>query len=133
MPKRSHIIITEEQWRKAAETYELGTHHAIQIAKILGVSPATVSREFSRRGCRKGCRVEETVAELKAALDARARARFRRQDLEQLAAMERMNLTNQMIGAMMKALIVAERAGNICSVDPFIKDVGKALGMKGRR
>lgn len=133
MPRRPRITITDEQWRKAANAYELGTHHAVQIAKYLGVSPATVSREFSRRGCRKGCRVEETVADLKAALDAKARARFRRQDLEQLAAMERLDMRNQMIGVMMKALIAADRAGNLSSVAPMVADVGRALRVKGRR
>ena len=46
--------ITEEQWDEAVASYELGYQNGAQIARQLGVSPATVSREFKRRGARKG-------------------------------------------------------------------------------
>ena len=62
--------ITDEQWDEATASYELGYQNGAQIARELGVSPATVCREFKRRRARKGCRVAEVVAELVAKLDA---------------------------------------------------------------
>jgi IS30 family transposase len=72
MSRAHRISVTKEQWDEAAASYELGTKHGAQIARELGVSPATVTREFQRRGCRKGSRVAEYVTAFLARLDAEA-------------------------------------------------------------
>ena len=125
--------ITEELWRQAVDAYELGTKHAAEIAKELGVSPATVSREFKRRGCRKACRVAETVVELEAALDAKARREARRRQAREAATAERSAALDKLMDEMVKSLIAAERAGKLSSAAPKVAEIGKALGVKGLR
>lgn len=131
MPKTPLNAITEQQWLEAVETFELGLNHAVQIARELGVSPSTVSRQFRRRGARKGCRVAETVAELNAALDARDCVRAQRREAQEVAAAERGVMLDKLIGEMMRSLIAAERAGNLASAAPKVAEVGRALGVKG--
>jgi DNA-binding MarR family transcriptional regulator len=75
MPPSRRNQITREQWDEAAASYELGERHAVQIARDLGVSPATVSREFTRRGCVKASRIAETITAIEARLDAEAKAK----------------------------------------------------------
>lgn len=75
MPRRHRVSVTEKQWDEAAADYELGHKHAAEIARDLGVSAATVSREFKRRGCVKACRIGETFAAIEARLDAEAEAK----------------------------------------------------------
>ena len=89
MSSENRKIITETQWEWAVEAYELGTKHGAQIARELDVSPATISREFKRRGCRKACRVAEIVTALEAVLDAKDRVRARQRAAEEAAATER--------------------------------------------
>ena len=119
--------ITEEQWREAVEAYELGTKHAVQIAGELGVSPATVSREFKRRGCVKACRVAESVAALEAALDAKDRRLAPLRRAQEAAAMERLAAINSLIGEMMKGLVAADRAGNLAAAGPMVEKVRRSL------
>lgn len=133
MQNTSRKISTEKQWLEAIEAYELGTHHAAQIAAELGVSSATVSREFKRRGAHKGCRVEETVADLKAELDARAHVRERRRRLEQQAAIERLEAMNRLMDEMIKALVAAERRGDMSAAALMVNEIGRTLGVKGLR
>jgi IS30 family transposase len=125
--------VTEEQWKWAADDFELGRKHAVEIAAELGVSPATVSREFKRRGCRKACRVAESVAKLEAALDAKARREAHRRRVEKAAVMERLAAMDALIGEMVKSLVAAERAGNLSSAVPEIVRIGKTLGVKTLR
>jgi IS30 family transposase len=75
MPRTHRKSVTQKQWDKAAADYELGHKHAAQIARELGVSPATVSREFKRRSCVKASRIAETFAAIEARLDAEAQAK----------------------------------------------------------
>jgi IS30 family transposase len=77
MPRRHRVSVTQKQWDEAAADYELGHKHAAQIARDLGVSAATVSREFKRRGCVKACRIGETFAAIEARLDAQAEEQAR--------------------------------------------------------
>lgn len=127
MQKDPRKIVTEQQWRDAIDTYELGKKHASQIAADLGVSPATVSREFKRRGARKACRVAESVAELEAALDAKDRRMAPLRRARETAAMERLAAINSLIGGMMKDLIAADRAGNLAAAGPMIEKVRRSL------
>ena len=127
MQKDPRKIVTEQQWRDAIDTYELGKKHASQIAADLGVSPAKVSREFKRRGARKACRVAESVAELEAALDAKDRRMAPLRRARETAAMERLAAINSLIGGMMKDLIAADRAGNLAAAGPMIEKVRRSL------
>jgi IS30 family transposase len=130
MPLDPRESITEEQWRKAADSYELGTKHASEIARDLGVSPATVSREFKRRGCVKACRVEETVADLKAALDAKAKREARRQAAQEAAALERSAELDRLVSKLMRSVMAASKAGDLTLANPTIAEVTKSLGVK---
>lgn len=133
MPNNQRTTVIEEQWRDAVETYELGYQNGSQIARDLGVSASTVSREFKRRGARKACRVAETVVELEAALDAKARREARRRNAEQAVALERLAVIDALISEMVKSLVAAKRAGSLALAGPEIARVGKALGVKPQR
>lgn len=110
---KTHKSISKQQWDDAADRYELGLVHARQIARELGVSPSTVSREFKRRGCVKACRVEESIAPLIAELDEKDRARRRLLDAEFDAAAARTAATLRLMDEMMKAVVSADRSGNL--------------------
>jgi IS30 family transposase len=129
MPK----TITEDQWLEAVGAYELGTKHAVEIGRDLGVSAATVSREFKRRGARKACRVAESVAELEAALDVKAQRKARQRHLQEAAAMERSAELDRLVSELMRSIMAAERAGSLASAAPKVTEIGKALGVKGVR
>lgn len=133
MPQQHRISPSEDQWRKAVDAYELGTKHAAEIAGDLGVSAATVSREFKRRGARKACRVEETVADLKAALDAKARREARRRAERETAAMERSAELDRLVDELMRSVIAASKAGELTLANPTITQVSNALGVKPQR
>lgn len=127
MAKCPRKSVTEDQWLAAVDAYELGTHHASQIARDLGVSAATVSREFARRGCVKACRVEESIAPLIAELDARDRARVRHLNAEIDAVAERGTALECLMDLMVKSLVAADKAGNLTAANPVIDRIGRAL------
>ncbi len=131
MSKQRRRSVSEEQWQVAAEDFELGTKHAVEIAIDLGVSAATVSRQLKRRGCIKGSRVEEAIAGLKAELDAKARIRAHRRRLEESAATARLEAMNELIGEMIKSLIASDRAGDLRTMGPAVEQIHRAVG--GRR
>jgi IS30 family transposase len=120
MSRTHHTSITKEQWDEAAASYELGYRNGAQIARELGVSPATVSREFKRRGARKGCRVGEVVAELVAKLDAEAKE-------QQAIADARVAAINALASELVDAVFAADRAGNLMTANPDIARIDKAL------
>lgn len=122
---QTHLIsVTKEQWNEAAATYELGYKHAAQIARELGVSAATVSREFNRRGCVKACRVAETIADIEAKLDAEAKLKAR---AKAVADAERAKALNSLVGELMDAIMAADRAGSLTMANPDIARIDKAL------
>ena len=127
MASKARKRTSERQWRAAADAYELGTKHASQIARELGVSPSTVSREFKRRGCIKACRVAESVAALEAALDAKDRRLAPQRRAAEAAAAARVFEIDRMIGAMVKSLIAADKAGNLAAAGPMIDQVRRSL------
>ena len=127
MQKDPRKIVTEQQWRDAIDVYELGCKHASQIATDLGVSPATVSREFKRRGARKACRVAESIAPLVAELDAKDRRLAPLRRAKEVAAMERLAAINGLIDEMMKGIIAANRAGNLAAAAPVVEKVRRSL------
>jgi IS30 family transposase len=117
--------ITKEQWDEAAAIYELGYQHAAQIARELGVSAATVSREFKRRGCVKACRVGEVIAELEAKLDAEAKER-------QAEAEAKAAAINALAGELIDAVFAADQAGNLTMANPDIARIDRALQLAMR-
>ena len=133
MPTQKRKHITDQQWERDADAYERGTRHGVDIAAELGVSPATVSREFKRRGCVKASRVAEVMAPIKAELDRRAhrRAVFRR--AQEKAAMQRAAANDRLINDMMRAIVAAMKAGDLSKAAPKVAEVGKALGVKQSR
>jgi IS30 family transposase len=112
--------ITTDQWDEAVASYELGYQNGAQIARELGVSPATVCREFKRRGARKGCRVGEVVAELVAKLDAEAKER-------QAAAEAKAAAISALAGALIDAVFAADQAGDITAANRDIARIDRAL------
>jgi IS30 family transposase len=124
MTKSQRKAITSEQWDDAAASYEFGYKHAVEIAQELGVSAATVSREFKRRGCRKGSRLHELVAQRHAELDAEDQQKARRRETEALARFAAMDA---LVGELMDMLVTAERAGQLASANAEITRIGKAL------
>lgn len=133
MPSKNQKPITEGQWLTAADAYELGTKHASQIAQELGVSPATVSRQFKRRRCVKARRVAEIVAAIEAELDAKDRIRARQRQAEEAAVAARSAALDELIGGMVRSLIAADRAGNLAAVGPAMEKTRKSLGIKALR
>src|SRR5437870_282239 len=121
--------ITKEQWDEAAASYELGYSNGAQIARELGVSPATVSREFKRRGCVKASRVAEVVAELVAKLDAEAKEKARRREAE---AAVRVAAMDALVGELMDAITAADAAGDLTMANPDIARIDKALQLAMR-
>jgi IS30 family transposase len=124
MSHPSRKSITKERWDEAAADYELGHKHAAQIARELGVSPATVSREFKRRGCVKACRIAETIAAIEARLDAEAEQKAR---AEAAAAAARKAVIDSLVGELMDTLMAADRAGGLAAANPEIARIDKAL------
>ena len=120
---------TIEQWNEAAAAYELGHKHAAQIARELGVSAATVSREFKRRGCVKACRVGEFIADLEVRLDAEAKLKAQ---AKAAADAERAKALDNLVGELMDALMAADQAGNLSMANPEIARIDKALQLAMR-
>ena len=117
--------ITEEQWNEAVGSYELGYQNGAQIARELGVSPATVCREFKRRGVRKGSRVGEVVAELVAKLDAEAKER-------QAEAEAKAAAISALAGQLVDAIFAADQAGDLTQANGEIARIDRALQLAMR-
>jgi len=129
MSQTHRNAVSKEQWDEAAAAYELGYKHAAQVARELGVSAATVSREFKRRSCVKACRVAETIADLEARLDAEAERKAR---ADAAAAAERATTVNSLVGELMDALMAANQEGDLTMANPEISRIDKALRLAMR-
>ena len=125
MSQTHRISITKEQWDEATASYELGYQNGAQIARELGVSPATVCREFKRRGARKGCRVGEVVAELVAKLDAEAKER-------RALAEARAAAISALAGELVDAVFAADQAGDLTMANREIERIDRALQLAMR-
>ena len=125
MPQTHRRSITGEQWDEAVTSYELGYQNGAQIARQLGVSPATVCREFKRRGARKGCRVGEVVAELVAKLDAEAKEK-------QAEAEAKAAAINALASQLIDAVFAADEAGDITAANRDIARIDRALQLAMR-
>ncbi len=131
MPAKN--TISEQTWDEQAALYELGFKHGNQIARELGVSPQTVSRQMKRRGAVKGSRVNETMQDLKAALDRKARcaALMELSDSERRRRVVEANL--EAVGQMVAALLEADRQGDLTLAAPAIDRMASTLGQKRKR
>jgi DNA-binding MurR/RpiR family transcriptional regulator len=133
VPQKTQKAITEKQWKRAADAYEVGTKSGRQIASEFGVSPSTVSRELKRRGCVEWSKAPKFNAALEAELDRQARARAPMEDARHTAALARVAATDRLITDMMRAIIAAEKLGNLSLAAGMIKETGKSLGVTGLR
>jgi IS30 family transposase len=122
--------VGEEQWKQAADAFELGYKNAVEIAAELGVSRSTVSRQFKRRGCQKGCRAMETVAKLEAELDAKARQRAAMRRAREEAVARRSAELDALLEEMMRSVALAWKKGDLSDATSTINKVGKSLGAK---
>lgn len=120
MLRRHRISVTKEQWDEAAAAYELGDKHAAQIARELCVSPATVSREFKRRGCVKASRMAETIAKIEARLDAEAAEKAR-------AEAERKELVSRLVAEFFDTSESVRKRGENPDSDPELDRIGWEL------
>lgn len=131
MPSKN--TIPEDVWATQAVLYELGLKHGNEIAEELGVSPQTVSRQMKRRGVVKGSRVHETVARLDAELDRKARCAAI-MEMSDSRRRRKVSQTNaQAIGFMVKALLDANRQGDLAVAAPAIDRIYMAVAGKRRR
>ena len=130
MTQTQNQVVTDEQWNKAADIFELGLKHASEIASDLGVSPSTVSRELKRRGCIKGSRSGETVIELEAFLKRRDQREALRRLPEREVAERLRAATDALIDDMMRTIMAADRAGDLTLANPKIDKILKALNVK---
>ena len=120
-------IITDDQWNEAADLYELGLKHAVEVAKDLGVHPSTVSREFQRRGCRKGSRAPRVNADLETLLDHHSRQKeLARRSVDEAKA-KAFAVTEALIHEMMRTLVAASRADDLSLAVPIIELAAKAM------
>ena len=131
MPAKN--TISEQTWDEQAALYELGFKHGNQIARELGVSPQTVSRQMKRRGAVKGSKVNETMQDLEAALDRKARcaALMDLSDSQRRRKVVEANL--EAVGKMVAALLEADRQENLTLAAPVIDRVESGLGRKRKR
>ena len=133
MPRRALTHITDFQWFAAVADYELGNKSGRQIASDLGISPATVSRRMKLWGAKKGSRVNENIEDLVAVLDRKVRyaARMRVQDSIRRREIAEANM--QAVGAMVAALIAADREGDLTLASPVIDRMKEAVGVRRSR
>ena len=130
MPRRIFPPITDALWLAAINDYELGQRSGRQIARDLGVSPATVSRRMKLRGAEKGSRVNENIKDLVAALDGKIRhaAQMRVHDSRRRRKVAETNMWA--VGRMVGALLEADRQGDLALAAPMIDHVSDAVGIR---
>lgn len=131
MPKRN--AIPDEVWETYAASFELGYMGVTAIARRLGLSPQTVSREMARLGAVKSSRIHEVVEELEARLDREKQQR----ELVELAAAERQHLAMEAnckaIGRLISLLEAADGRGELAMLGPAIKRMAKGSPKNPRR
>ena len=127
---RKRVPVTEEQWKQAVDSYELGLASGRALAEQLGVSSATFSREMRRRGATKARRVSETVVELEAFLDRKARERARKRRIAHAMAVKRQTVLLDMIEHVIRTLMAADTDDDWERARHEIDGVAQAVGAK---
>lgn len=128
MPRTCNV--TSDQWDRAADVFELGFKHANQLARELGVSPQTVSREMKKRGAKKGSRSWETVADLDAFLARKRRREADARALAETTAAERRAAGLAVLNRMMAAILKADELGDLTLAEDTIHETASAFGVR---
>lgn len=128
MAKRN--IIPDEEWSRQGKLYELGRKHGTQIAKELNVSPQTVYREMKRRGIRKAALVHEEAAAIERYLRQKARHRAHMNLPAARRRQKAIQSRHLVLSVMMKAIIEADKAGDLTTANPIIEKVADAVGVQ---
>lgn len=130
MPTRN--AIPDEVWETYAASFELGFMGVTAIARRIGVSPQTVSREMKRRGAVKCSRMLEVVEEIEARLDREKRNR----EIMELAEAERrqaaIEANCKAIGQLVALLEAADDRGELALLGPAMERMAKGAP-KSRR
>lgn len=125
--------VSDDEWHRQTDFYELGLKHANEIARDLGVSPQTVSRRMQRMGAIKASRVAESIAPLVTMLDRKAK----RAALMALSDNERRRRAAEAsckaAGHLVAALIAADQQGDITLANSVVDRMGQALSNTRRR
>lgn len=123
MPKRN--AVPEDAWETYQACFELGFMGVTAIARALGLSPQTVSREMERRGAIKCSRLHETTEELEARLDRQKRSR----ELMKLTDAKRRQLVAEenykAVGLLVHLLQVADERGELSLLAPTLERMAK--------
>jgi len=122
MPRKKLPPITDQQWIEAVGAYELGHLSQRQIARNLGVSPATVCRQMKLRAAGKACRIGEFIDDLNARLNREALLRIRAEAAAYDAKVRPVLERNAMIARLMKAILVAAELGNVTMANDIIAE-----------
>ncbi|MFO6446034.1 hypothetical protein ACLBKU_02705 [Erythrobacter sp. NE805] len=122
--------VPDAEWERQGQLLELGVKHASQIARELGVSPDTVSREMKRRGYRKNALLHVSAAKIESLLTSKARMRAI-MDLPEARRRQHIAQANLQAAALViKALVQAERDGDITKANAVIEPLAAAVGVK---
>lgn len=127
MPRQKLPHITPEQWNDVVAAYELGHLSQRQIARILGVSPATVCRKMKSRDAVKASRICEVIEALNAELDLARSVRCQAEAAEWDAKLEQFQRTTDMVGRMVQAIIMADQLGDTTLAKPVVASVKDAV------
>jgi IS30 family transposase len=122
MPRKKLPPITDQQWIEAVDAYELGHLSQREIARNLGVSPATVCRQMKRRAAVKACRIGEFIDDLNARLNREALLRIRAEAAAYDAKVRPVLERNAMIARLMEAILVAAELGNVTMANDMIAE-----------
>lgn len=133
MPRRALSHITDAQWLAAIDDYELGHKSGSQIARELGMSPATISRRMRTCGAVKGSRVNESIHDLVLALDRKARCHALTEISDSQRRRKVAEANMQAVGRMVDALLEADRRGNISMATPVVDRVSNSIGIRQKR
>ncbi|KEO85724.1 hypothetical protein EH30_14515 [Erythrobacter sp. JL475] len=130
MPKKN--AIPDEVWETYVASFELGFMGVTAIARRLGLSPQTVSREMKRRGAVKCSRMHEVVEEIEARLDRDKQER----ELMKLAEAERrqaaIEANCKVIGRLVALLEAADDRGELALLGPAMKRMAKGSAKSSR-
>jgi len=122
MSRKKLPPITDQQWIEAVDAYQLGHLSQRQIARNLGVSPATVCRQMKLRAAVKACRIGEFIDDLNARLNREALLRIRAEAAAYDAKVRPVLERNAMIARLMKAILVAAELGNVTMANDIIAE-----------
>lgn len=123
-------MVPDAVWERQGQLLERGVKGFSEIAKELGVSPQTVSREMKRRGYRKNALLHVSVAEIERRHAKKARHR-EIMDLPSAHRRQQIAQANMQAAAVvMKALVQAEKDGDITKANAVIEPLAAAVGIK---